>query len=79
MKISYDAKADALNITFRETRVATRHLVEGVSADYDSSGRLIGLDILAAEKHFGREALQNVVVEGFAPEVVREKPPENLG
>lgn len=38
MKISYDAEVDALSITFRETTVTTRHLAEGIAADYDSEG-----------------------------------------
>ncbi len=40
MKISYDPEVDALSITFRETTVTTKHLAEGIAADYDSEGRL---------------------------------------
>ena len=50
MKISYDAAVDALSITFRETTVTTKHLAEGIAADYDSEGRLAGLEILDAQK-----------------------------
>jgi hypothetical protein len=39
MKISYDPEVDALSITFRETTVTTKHLAEGIAADYDSEGR----------------------------------------
>ena len=53
MKISYDPKVDALSITFRETTVTTKHLAEGIAADYDSEGRLAGLEILDAQKRFG--------------------------
>jgi uncharacterized protein YuzE len=53
MKISYDPEVDALSITFRETRVTTKHLVEGIAADNDSEGRLAGLEILDAQKRFG--------------------------
>ena len=42
MKISYDAEVDALSITFRETTVTTKHLAEGIAADYDCDGRLAG-------------------------------------
>ena len=45
MKISYDAEADALSITFRDATVTTKHLAEGIAADYDSEGRLAGLEI----------------------------------
>src|SRR5438874_7647762 len=53
MKISYDPEVDALSITFRETTVTTKHLAEGIAADYDSEGRLAGLEILDAQKRFG--------------------------
>src|SRR5437667_1647466 len=35
MKISNDPEVDALSITFRETTVTTKHLAEGIAADYD--------------------------------------------
>jgi len=54
MKISYDPEVDALSITFRETTVTTKHLAEGIAADYDSEGRLAGLEILDAQKRFWR-------------------------
>ncbi|HEY1718753.1 MAG TPA: DUF2283 domain-containing protein [Verrucomicrobiae bacterium] len=67
MKISYDAEVDALSITFRETTVTTKHLAEGIAADYDSEGRLAGLEILDAQKRFGgRESLRQVELEGVA-------------
>ena len=67
MKISYDAEVDALSITFREATVTTKHLAEGIAADYDSEGRLAGLEILDAQKRFGgREAIQQVELEGLA-------------
>ena len=42
MKISYDAEVDALSITFRETTVTTKHMAEGIAADYDADGKLGG-------------------------------------
>ena len=53
MKISYDPEVDALSITFRETTVTTKHLAEGIAADYDSEGELAGLEILDAAKRAG--------------------------
>jgi len=38
MKISYDPAVDALSITFRDTTVTTKHLAEGIAADYDAVG-----------------------------------------
>jgi uncharacterized protein YuzE len=79
MKISYDAEVDALSITFRETTVTTKHLTEGIAADYDSEGRLAGLEILDAQKRFGgKESIREVVLEGLesaaAPLTLHDKP-----
>lgn len=68
MKIAYDPEVDALSITFRETTVTTKHLAEGIAADYDSDGKLAGIEILDAIKRFGdKETLRQVVIEGFGP------------
>ena len=40
MRITYDQEVDALYIRFQETTVTTKHLAEGIAADYDSEGRL---------------------------------------
>jgi uncharacterized protein YuzE len=65
MKISYDPEVDALSITFRETTVTTKHLAEGIAADYDSEGRLAGLEILDAQKRFGgTDTMRRVELEG---------------
>ena len=66
MKISYDAEVDALSITFRETTVTTKHLGDGIAADYDGAGHLVGLEILDTQKRLGGlETMQQLVVEGF--------------
>jgi uncharacterized protein YuzE len=65
MKISYDAAVDALSIIFRDATVTTKHLAEGIAADYDSEGRLAGLEILDAQKRFGgTETMRRVELEG---------------
>ena len=67
MKISYDPEVDALAIVFRETTVTTKHLAEGIAADYDASGRLSGLEILDAKTRFGDElTFSKVTLEGLA-------------
>ena len=67
MKISYDAEVDALTISFREATVTTRHLAEGIAADYDGAGRLAGLEILDAKARFGdEETFARVTLEGLA-------------
>lgn len=68
MKIGYDPEVDALSITFRETTVTTKHMAEGIAADYDSDGRLAGIEILDVAERFGnQETLQQVVIEGIGP------------
>jgi uncharacterized protein YuzE len=64
MRITYDATVDALYIQFLDTTVTTKHLAEGIAADYDSAGRLAGLEILDATKRFGdTEVLRRVTLE----------------
>lgn len=77
MKISYDFEMDALSITFRDATVTTKHLAEGIAADYDKDGHLAGVEILDAIKRFGdRDTLRRFVLEGIDPSaaVVRESP-----
>ncbi|MDE3088881.1 MAG: DUF2283 domain-containing protein [Chloroflexota bacterium] len=68
MRITYDAEVDALSIVFRETTVTTKHLGEGIAADYDSEGRLAGIEVLDAIKRFGsQDTLRQLVIEGVGP------------
>ncbi len=68
MKITYDPEVDALSIVFLETTVTTRHLAEGIAADYDSQGNLAGIEILdACQKLGGGETFREVVLEGIGP------------
>ena len=81
MKISYDPEADALSITFRDATTTTKHLAEGIAADYDAAGRLTGLEVLDAVRRFGDDqTLRELVLEGVNPiAVVREKPDKKYG
>ena len=68
MKICYDSEVDALSITFRDTTVTTKQLAEGIAAEYDSDGRLAGIEILDVVKRFGsQETFRQVVIEGIGP------------
>ena len=70
MKISYDPEVDALSIIFRETTVTSKHLGEGITADYDCDGRLACLEVLDALKRSGDEGtFKQVVIEGIGPAV----------
>jgi uncharacterized protein YuzE len=67
VKISYDQQADALYIRFKETTVTTKHLAEGIAADYDAAGHLAGIEILDALKRLGDSAaFRQVILENVA-------------
>ncbi len=69
MRITYDREVDALYIRFKETTVTTKHLAEGIAADYDADGRLAGIEILDAMKRLGDPAVfKQVVLEDVALE-----------
>lgn len=67
MKISYDHEVDAIYIRFKETTATTKHLIEGIAADYDADGCLAGIEILDAMKRVGDPAVfKQVVLEDVA-------------
>jgi uncharacterized protein YuzE len=67
MKITYDSQVDALYIRFKEATVTTKHLTEGIAADYDDKGRLAGIEVLDAMKRFGEPSVfKQVVLEDIA-------------
>ncbi|MCX8067859.1 MAG: DUF2283 domain-containing protein [Anaerolineae bacterium] len=58
MKIYYDAEVDALYVQFRFPEPGTvqaRPLSEQIIADYDTEGRLVGLEILDVSELLGEE------------------------
>ena len=67
MTITYDQQVDALYIRFRETTVTTKHLADGIAADYDSEGHLAGIEILDAMKQLGDPSVfRRVTLEDVA-------------
>jgi len=65
MKVTYDPQVDALYIRFREATpgaVESREVAEGVNADFDPQGRLVGIEVLDATALLGDEK-DRVVVE----------------
>ena len=64
MRITYDPGVDALYIRFKESSVTTKHLAEGIAADYDKDGKLAGIEILDAVKRFAdKGTLKKVTLE----------------
>lgn len=75
MRISYDPEVDALSISFRDTTVTTQELADGIAAEYDPQGQLVGLEILDAAKRFGDPStLQQVILEGVGPSTLISAP-----
>jgi len=64
MRITYDQEVDAPYIRFQETTVTTKHLADGIAADYDAEGRLAGIEILDAKKRLAdRDVFRKVTLE----------------
>ncbi|MDO9289146.1 MAG: DUF2283 domain-containing protein [Thermodesulfovibrionales bacterium] len=67
MRITYDSEVDALYIRFIEATVTTKHVAEGVAVDYDSEGKIAGIEILDAIKRFGnKDVFKKVTLEDLA-------------
>ena len=61
MRITYDSEVDVLYIRFVETTVITKHVAEG---------RIAGIEILDAVKHFGsKDVFKKVTLEALALQV----------
>lgn len=69
MRITYDPDADALYIELKKTQAADNtDLQEGVTADLDKDGNIIGIEILDAKRRYGEATLRRVTFERFADE-----------
>ena len=67
MKITYDPQADALYIEIRHTQARDNmDIEEGVSADLDEQGHVIGFEILDASKRLTPAELHSLHVENLA-------------
>lgn len=64
MRITYDPESDALYIELRSGQAEDSvDLEDGVTADLDGDGHVIGVEILDAEERLGAEALSTVAIE----------------
>ena len=55
MRVIYDPESDTLYIRFKEAPITTKHVAEGISADYDEDGNLAGIEVLEANKKLGNK------------------------
>jgi len=66
MRIDYDPKVDALNITFRGGKVEkTVELAPEVNLDLDSKGRPLYLEIIGAAEKFGKKYASSVQLKNL--------------
>ncbi len=64
MKISYDAKADALYIKFQDgTASRTRKVEEGMLVDLDENGRLYGIEIIGMKGRIPIPELGKIILD----------------
>ncbi|MEO5358611.1 MAG: DUF2283 domain-containing protein [Nitrospirae bacterium YQR-1] len=67
MRITYDPEVDTLYIRFIETTVTTEHVADGVAIDYDTEGKIAGVEILDAITHVGsKEVFKKITLENLA-------------
>ncbi len=64
MKVTYDPETDTLTIRLKEHHISeSDELQEGIIADLDSQGNIIGLEILDASKRITEP--QNMIFESM--------------
>ena len=64
MRITYDPEADALYVELHSARAVDNiDLEDGVSADFDAEGHVLGFEILGARRRLGGDPLDNVIIE----------------
>jgi len=84
MRIYYDKEADVLYVEFRHVRAVDNLDIteDGVSADLDEKGEIVGIEILDASKRMTPEELGKITIEdltltmpeeGLQPQQVKRK------
>lgn len=79
MRITYDGEADALYVELKVAEpLDSIDLEDGVTADLDGEGHVIGIEVLDAHKRLGREGLAHLTVERLNGEsvlIIKDGPP----
>ena len=66
MKITYDPEGDVLYIELRDGVASdSADIEDGVSADLDGDGHIIGLEVLDASKRMSPDELANIHYENL--------------
>jgi uncharacterized protein YuzE len=70
MEITYDPKADALNITFRKGKVAkTVEIAPEINLDLDKKGKPLYLEIIGASEKIGKRRVSEILMRNFVPAI----------
>jgi len=68
MEITYDPKADALNITFRKGKVAkTVEIAPEINLDLDKKGKPLYLEIIGASEKIGKRRVSEILMRNLVP------------
>jgi len=66
MEITYDPKADALNITFKKGRVAkTVEIAPEINLDLDKKGNPLYLEIIGASEKIGKKRVNEILMRNL--------------
>lgn len=64
MRVEFDKEADAIYFRLDESRVEESEEVEpGVILDYDSEGRVVGVELLGVSKRASQEHLNSIMFQ----------------
>ena len=68
MEITYDPKADALNLTFKKGKVAkTVEIAPEINLDLDKNGRPLYLEIIGASEKIGERRVNEILMRNLVP------------
>ena len=68
MEITYDSKADALNITFKKGKVAkTVEIAPEINLDLDKKGKPLYLEIIGASEKIGKKRVNEILMRNLLP------------
>ena len=68
MEITFDPKADALNITFKKGRVArTVEIAPEINLDLDKKGKPLYLEVIGASEKIGQKRVSEILMRSLIP------------
>lgn len=63
MRITYDPKADAMNIKFQKGKYKiSKEIVEGIIIDYTKDGKVISIEILDVSKRMPLKSIEDITI-----------------